>query len=708
MKLFSTGQTSYHLQSPAVTSRQREKRRENRENEQSRNGTTTKDYFGVFKKKTRLQLQVEATHTNEERLRALLRTAMQGWISDTDDESRVDAKRNEVANLFSSIHEGSSSISVSSSGELRLTAGEGVTVTGELELVLKSAGIRLIRPATVAHASSAGVNARLWGLAYRDQLKTWVSECQPDTSEFHARMTVVQKIRAGLNYSRQTGQGFTLTINEISDLGSPPPMPAEGIKIAVAENQFTPAALNKLRDTGVEVSQVSSEKSEARSAPNPQAAVAAPARPSRQTTPHVQPYFGTPEARCRAHQRSSSTAAAVNPAAFSKASTKPLTLEEQLGKWISSVTDHSETDQPKPEAKAKTKAEIKAEIKARQLAAQTILTWNANFIAEGPGGGKKSRSRPAPALDLSSQGGLKFTTIPPLPSGVNELIIKGQNLREADLRTLPAKLASLDLEGNPLASIHDENLPASLDNLRVNLGVTTLPPRIVRKLNMANRKPAYNVYLPASETGRTKCDTYTESWLGMMPSYQAYIDRGGAEKESRKKAIERLEEWVHGDNDETTSTPLNFSELGLTELPSDWPYDSRIKIIDAKGNALKEIPLSTLPSTLKYLDLRGNPISNMPPELTSAQMQIRDSRKGRAEVTSSKNLIEEMQRMHGVGLHDPHIVDPRERDGLAILIGGSSSLQKETAQAYEARTFGPTYAFSSKKVKEIENDMRSF
>lgn len=621
----------------------------------------------------------------------------------------------EVTAIFDSIRDGSSALSLSERNELQLTLGAKFSPSTALETALNAQGIRVVGsaleerggqvpspslavqrhksamaepgpgPSSAAFAgnSNTGGSKRLQGRAYGRQVRDWARECSDDIEEFNTRLVVIKKINGKLNSNEE----FTLDIGEFSDLSSPPPMPLLGTKIKVKENQFSTEALDQLRLTGVDVIIVSSADVKPDLIPDPRPAIAGSDEPSKPIAP-----FAPPE---RHHVKAKDYAVAPQPSlSKSPINTAPVRtsrklplppLQKQLKAWVSLNAD--ETD-------------------ARERAANEILTWLGRYNSDIWDQESGRRTKGVRPLDLSSKDDLKFSTIPPLPSDVETLRINDQNISKVDIKKLPENLKNLDLSGNPLTSIDDENLSNTLSKLHVILGVTTtLAPRLVRKLNTEGRKPSYTVNLPSSNTLYAKRDTYDPEWSERMPEYQAYIDKGSVDREARMNAVSRLEEWVHGDNNETSSTPLNFKNLGLMELPPVWPHTAKIKSIDAKGNRLQKIPLSSLPPTLKFLDLRNNNISKMPAELTAEQMAARDAGKGKgkAEVTSPKALIQQMQEL-GFTLADPDTVDPREGADLVIIMAGNP-LDGTMAEAYEAREYGPSYIYSPHAVQEIEKDV---
>ncbi len=627
------------------------------------------------------------------------------WIQrDINDDQETKNKLEQIGRLYESVRSGTSTLAVSETGNVQINIISGDAPPLAFVNQLNSAGIAVVMPAVAdardkVTALSAGnvntatyeagpglhttdkaktenraTNSRLRGTDYRDQLLGWFNE--GFSTESAVRAKVVEKIKSGLASRKE----FTLNLTEIFDLSSPPPMPQLGTKVKVRQNQFPVDALESLRNTGVEVITIPSTGAEAKVKP---LASTPQALPKGESVPGIKAKdFASPDPTQYAPATSSSA---------QQVSAKKISFQRRLEIWTSMNSD---------------------EKAARKLAADKILTWMGKHHSNIWTPSETKRQKPVLVLDLSAESDntLKFSSMPPIPPDVPELIVKNQNIREVNISTLPETLKVLRLNGNPLTDIQDENLPESFKSLTVELGATTLAPRIVRKLTTENRWPSYIVFappeLPSDSAGRkvTKY-TYEETWRAIMPNYQAYIDNGGEEMPARREAIERLEEWVHGDNGEHRGTPLELKNLGLSELPPVWPHGVKITSIDAKGNRLKEIPLTTLPPNLKFLDLSKNLISAMPPELTTSQMNARGTKRFGGMATSPADLASQLNEM-GIKLNDLRAIDPRERNHLIIILNGNP-LPEEVGKEYEAREFGPSYIFSEQALNDLKEAMKN-
>lgn len=515
-------------------------------------------------------------------------------------------------------------------------------------------------PSTIAAAAAtertyAAEPQRLTGLKYRDQLRNWGSRDGLAQKNYNANALVVGRIREQI----ATKNEFTLDLSDINDLVSPPPMPRLGTKVVVAEGQFKDEDLQSLRDTGVLVTVKS------------------------MGDVHVEDTSHRPPAFIPSGSKVITTSG----------SGQPTTFGDQLKRWVSSVP---------------------GEIAARTEAQDKIMTWLGRYNSR-VASAREGQAVEALPLDLSALGGLTFTTMPPIPRKVTNLNVRNQGITKLDIRSLPENLHTLDVTGNPLKDIDDNNLPDSLKDLQVTLGTTTLDPHIVRRLTDQDRRPAYDVYLPgpgqAAQHGSTttnvfasKAGTYLPSWISVRDDLATWINGGSLDKTARQTAVQRLEQWLHQDEGQGPDTPLNFSGLGLRELPPVWPMDVPLRFLQAQGNQLQEIPLASLPSTLEYLDLRNNQIAEMPPELTGAQMTKRE--RFNQNGTTYQRLASELQAQ-GVTVTDPRIVDPRERSKLTVVLTGNQ-FDESTVRTYQNREFnnrklGPAYIINQQAFDEYLN-----
>jgi len=261
------------------------------------------------------------------------------------------------------------------------------------------------------------------------------------------------------------------------------------------------------------------------------------------------------------------------------------------------------------------KSGLPEESPARTAAFRKITAWEV--------AAQKARqaNETVPPLDLSAaQDEVKFSAMPPIPDGVSTLKVCNQGVESISIGHLPQSLGHIDLEGNPLRQIHDRNLPSSYTGLTVRIGETsTLPLTLMRELNYREDNPRYIMHPSPSKDARTRYGEYHEYWRGMMAQYEKYIGEArGEEETARREAVRRLEVWFHKDHGETSETILDFSHLGLTQLPPSWPTDAHIRHIDAKYNSLEDIPSSNLLKGLAAMDLRDNLIRTLP-ELTDKQ-----------------------------------------------------------------------------------------
>lgn len=592
--------------------------------------------------------------------------ALREWINDTNVDHRRRQTRKSTADLiWSDINTKVGSVSVGQqTGNVRIALSKEILISDSLARILKREGIYISLPEPhmpLASAAGPGPRTAAYRAAgatklttraqYQDQLRAWRDQDGLTDIEQHARKAAVRQIRDNIKVSADAEKN--LDLKDLSGLTSLPPLRFPDTTLTVARGQFNEADLERVRRQGAVINLAGSvHDGGGRRVPA-----------LGQGGPRTHRFIPVPSGPSRSSLQTTSSATVRD---------MPSTFQQQLAQWENAVP---------------------AEHLGRNWAARQILTWlDHNQI------GSSGTQGQAQLLDLSARDGLRFSTMPPIPDTVTELAVGNQLLRTVEINQLPRNLRSLNLIANPLEEIGDRNLPDSLRNLIVNIGTTsTLPAHVVRRLNSSSW-PSYVVNLPGISRGdyRNKLDHYKPEWDAVRESLQQWVDQGEADKSSREIAVQTLEMWLHQDQNQTADTPLDFGGLNLEQLPPVWP-NARIAFIQAQGNRLQEIPLSSLPPSLKFLNLTDNHIRAMPPELRPEQMAARGNLR-QDRVTAPGELASQMTNL-GLPLTDPRTIDPRERESLSVILTGNPIANNtQTVAQYEARDFGPEYIISQEKL----------
>lgn len=199
-------------------------------------------------------------------------------------------------------------------------------------------------------------------------------------------------------------------------------------------------------------------------------------------------------------------------------------------------------------------------------------------------------------LDLSELG---LNELPPeLPEGLQHLRFHGNKLTKVPpLHSLPERLRTLDVDGNPIEEFSDDSLNKNRGGLVITIDDTFL---------MEGEDEAF--HFDQSRKGGPKYLTPQNAFRNAMETWCSL----GSDDEvaSRIEASDRINRHIIANTrNRESKVPLDLSGLGLTSIP---PLPRWIKAVNFDNNRLPEIPpLHDLPPKVD-LSLLGNPIAGLP------------------------------------------------------------------------------------------------